>query len=1132
MAAGQLDAVLRHLRRLADDPAGDGLSDRTLLERFARRREEAAFEILVRRHGPLVLAVCRRVLGHEHDAEDAFQAAFLVLARKVGCVRWQESVATWLYEVAYRTALKARAAQARRRKHERAAAERRAREGADPPAAEDWQAAVDAEVARLPAKYRAPVVLCYLQGRSHTEAARQLGWPEGTVKGRLARARELLRGRLARRGLALSPALAALALSPALVPAALAGSTAQAARAFATGTGLAAGVIPDRAGLLAQGMLKAMVASKVKLGILLLLLAGLLGLGAGLSGHRVLADKQPPARQVGPPPQANNPTSSRPALVRRVLKDCYGDPLPAGAFARLGTVRLRQGNQVQAVAFSPDRKTLASTGHYPVVRIWDRKTGQEIRRLRGPRGLVADYCWMKSLAYSRDGKYLAAGGANGDRTIYVWEAETGKEARRLKGHDGNVTGLAFTPDGKHLISSSSDRTLRLWEVATGKKVRQFEGHGAWVRCMALSRDGKTLASGADDKTVRLWDVASGKQKGKSLAHPQLLKAVAFTHDGKTLATGCWDNVIRLWDVATGRPGHELKGHLGAPCSLKFFVDGKRLASGSWDGSVRLWDVAKGKEIRQFKGHHRPVPDVALSEDEKTIASGAWDGTVRLWDVTSGKELLPTRGHRNAVTVVAVSPDGKTLATGSEDNSIGLWDLATGQEIRRLGGQSGPPPLLKRGQPAQSLGPLGRPDSLAFSPDGKTLYASCWDHTIYAWETATGKLRHAFHRQPGGVRSAIAADGKRVASGDLEKTVILWDTANGKEVRRFVGKGEQVGCVALSPDGKLLAAGYHRTGWVYLWNAVTGKEVRHWKGALTYLAVVAFSPDGKRLITAGADYDSIRRETPIQLWDVASGKEVRRFTANRHVVVCALFSPDGQTLASTGDGNEIVLWEVATGRRRGRFRGHQGPVWSLSFAPDGTSLVSASQDTTALVWDVTGLRQGGRLPAGEVTAREVAALWTDLAAADAGKAYRARWALALGGRRSVPFLEKQLRPVAAADSKLVRRLILDLDNKKFAVRKQAMAALEKLGDAAGPVCREALSGDVSPETRQRLEQLLQKLAAPSAGQLQALRAIEVLEQIGTSEARKVLAKLAGGAEGVRLTRTAKGALDRLGKRSPK
>jgi RNA polymerase sigma factor (sigma-70 family) len=287
--------LLRFLRRLAGPP-GD-TTDADLLGRFASRHDEEAFTALVQRHGPMVMGVCRRLLGNHHDAEDAFQATFLVLARKARSVGRPELLGNWLYGVASRTALKARAR----------AAERRRKEGrAVPPAADDptsdviWadlRPVLDEEVSRLPDRFRIPFVLCYLEGRTNEEAARTLGCPKGTVLSRLATARERLRSRLTRRGIVLSAgAVAALTggIASAAVPPALIGPTVKAALGVAAGQ-TAAGLVSAQAAALMKGTLRAMLLSKLKVVALAVVAAAVLGGGATLLTHR--SDGKEPGRE-------------------------------------------------------------------------------------------------------------------------------------------------------------------------------------------------------------------------------------------------------------------------------------------------------------------------------------------------------------------------------------------------------------------------------------------------------------------------------------------------------------------------------------------------------------------------------------------------------------------------------------------------------------------------------------------------------------------------------------------------------------------------------------------------------------------------------------------------------------------
>ena len=298
MAASRQQPTVEHLRRLVSALTGDRRSDRELLDAFASRHDEGAFSTLVSRHGRLVLAACRRILRNEQDAEDAFQATFLVLARKAGAVRWQEFVGSWLYHVAVRVSMKLRSQRMRRRTQplESCAAEPPAPTA--PPSAQDFQTMLDEELHELPARYHAPLVLCYLQGMTQDEAARALDWTAGSIRGRLNRGRDLLRQRLARRGVALSAVLFAAALAPpastAPLPSLLLVTTVRSGLLFAAGA-VEPGVLPATVLTLAEGVLYAMFVKKMQFTSLVLLALGLVGAGAGWFAAPALAERFAPA---------------------------------------------------------------------------------------------------------------------------------------------------------------------------------------------------------------------------------------------------------------------------------------------------------------------------------------------------------------------------------------------------------------------------------------------------------------------------------------------------------------------------------------------------------------------------------------------------------------------------------------------------------------------------------------------------------------------------------------------------------------------------------------------------------------------------------------------------------------------
>jgi RNA polymerase sigma factor (sigma-70 family) len=1158
---------LHHLRHLVGGAPEAGLSDGQLLERFLADRDEAAVAVLVRRYGPLVFGACRRVLGHAQAAEDAFQATFLVLVRKAPSLDRGRPLGAWLYTVAYRLALSARANELRRRRSEAQAARRRPPTEDRAASPGDLAAALEEELQRLPERHRAPLVLCYLEGKTNEQAAEILGCPRGSMFARLAQARERLRAGLARRGYAvpaagLAAVLAATA-AEAAVPLPLLANTVRAALWFAGEQAGSTGFVSAQAVALARGACHALLAQKLKLAGAVLLAAAMLGAGGTLL--------------LKAAPQAARP----PAQARPDRAEVGGEPLPDGALARMGTTRLRHGDAVSFAAYTPDGQALVTASRDRTVRLWDLATGKELRRFHWGEvqpdskpqppedGLPQRYeqhFWDVTArscqaALSSDGKIVAASRGG---VVCLWETATGKKLRDLQTGQKRLVQLAFAADGKSLLTLGPGQATAVWEVATGTCVRRGRGQPAapaatelaslFEQIAVVSPGCKYLAwqhvdPDGPNSSIHIRDLATGKEMPQIKTSP-IATALTFSPDDKTLVWFSLRGGIVVSDVATGQGVRHLGGvSVNLTPDIALSADGKSLAVSRADHTIDLYDLTLGKQTGRV-GRATDVdcvksngdiigalvrPALAFSPDGTRLVYSLGGATVRQFHADTGEEIPgPAPGPRAPVSALALSADGKSLWTCGRGEPPRCWDWATGREVGHRGvpGSATHAVLTSEGRFAFAegdevavCGPDGekrlkiatgrsRLIALALSPDGALLATrSGSGREVHLWDMK-GKERHTL----GGagdapeVRRGILAettgvvppdlvfssDGHCLAGAGPRRQLCLWDTATGALLWELAPQaGRAVERFAFSPGGRCLAAvDADRT--VTLYEAVTGKK----RGQLG-------EPDPKTRTVdltglSAFSYLGWRQDAP----------------------VCLAFSPDGRYLATAQEAPEIRLWDVLGGREAGRLPGHEGGVASLLFAPDGRHLFSGGADTTALTWDLarltkTGSGQSARLPP---QARE--ALWADLAGADAVRAFGALRTLSASPDQAVPLLKERLRPASPADPKRLARLLADLESDGVERRRQAEAELEGLGELAGATLRQALDRHPPLGLRQRLERLRDKLRVPTPGQLRDVRAVELLELIGSAEARQLLQALAGGAPGARLTREARSAVQRL------
>ena len=571
-----------------------------------------------------------------------------------------------------------------------------------------------------------------------------------------------------------------------------------------------------------------------------------------------------------------------------------------------------------------------------------------------------------SVAFSPDGRYLAAGDTKGN--ILLRDVAESRVIRSFIGHTAWVVSLVFSSDGKILASSSCDCTARVWNVNTGQCLNLLDKHQHEVWSIAFSPDEKTLATGCDDGKARLWNVITGECLKVFSGHKNEVLSVTFSLDGRELISGSHDSTIRFWDLKTGKCNKVLNGHDDGVRSLSISPDGKMLASSSCDRTVRLWDIETKECLKIFKGHSNVVFCVDFSPQNNLITSAGIDRTVRLWDLDTQECLKVFEGHSNMINSVAFNPQGNILASGSYDQSVKLWSIETYQCIKTWQGYCN-----------QSL-------SVAFASDGATLVSGGHDEKLRLWDLNTGRVIKTWHEHSNWILSvatnftnnlfatgsadrsiklwnpitgtavktlwghqaavrsiAFSADGEIIASASEDGTIRLWDLKTGQTSKILRGHEAEVWSVAFNSSSQILAStSFDST--IKLWNVDTGECIKTLEDHQSWVWSVAFSPDNRILASTSANQT-------IRLWNVNTGECQRTLKENMGHSQLVVFSKDGQILATFNGKHNIRLWQVSTGVCIKTLRGHTALINSIAFSPDGRTLVSSSEDETIKLWDL-------------------------------------------------------------------------------------------------------------------------------------------------------------------------------------
>lgn len=635
----------------------------------------------------------------------------------------------------------------------------------------------------------------------------------------------------------------------------------------------------------------------------------------------------------------NTATAAKFIREARWLVPYVPTDLPPNVDRVLGIARMRHGDIVNAVVYSPDGNRLATASKDATVKVWDLGNGRELRTYRGSKDPV------RALAWSKDGKWIASTAGN---EIHIWDPDTGKLKTSLKGHEKPVSAVAFQPDGNVLASGSDDTSVRLWDVEKSMPITTLNADGdkktkSQIYSVTFSPNGKLVAAVNGNGQLQIWNPSNEANKRLVSgfdAHPSSTAyQVVFGKDTSVIFTSGSDNKAKQW-IGLGPDGENLPGH-GRPTPIEGHTnnvtalavtrDGKFLATGSTDKSIRLWDMSAGtaRLARVFQGHSEEVSALAFSPDGKTLASGSHDQSVRFWKVSLSDDHQNYDEHTGYVWSAAFSPDGKLFADAGVDRVIYVRDAA-GKVLHNLEGHTAPV------------------TALAFNADNTKLASVGGDQVVRVWDAREGKKLKELKGHTAPIMAVAFGGSNLLITGGIDKIARLWDVDKDTPVQTFPANKSMISAVALRADGKQALVG-SSDGMLRIYD-ITGapKETAAVSAHLAGVGAVVYGPDATKLATCGGDM-------LVRHWNLpATGAPtmLAEFKGHTKPVSSVAFNSDGRFIVSGGGDLVVRVWDLTTKTELRALRGHQDWVSSVAFGPNGRTILSASVDKTVKVWELS------------------------------------------------------------------------------------------------------------------------------------------------------------------------------------
>lgn len=784
-----------------------------------------------------------------------------------------------------------------------------------------------------------------------------------------------------------------------------------------------------------------------------------------------------------------------------VRLDAHGDPLPQGAVARLGSNRLRHKENVFGAAFAPDGKTFATVGSFESVHLWDVKTGRLSKTFRVGSS-------ARCVCFTPRGDRLIVGGFDG--IVRTLDARTGTEKHSVREqHRVPITDLCVSADGKLVLSIDQAGQSIPSDVETGRVGIPYHGSSSnRFSGSVVLNDGQLFMALGSDGQVRKIETRSGQEVHKYNAssawshHRTGNQALAVSPDGKHLATAGPNRPLVVMDLATGKVLKRFDNLAGSDriYSLTFSPNGRFLAASIPGAGLVFLGLASGKELRRLEMDSVPS-SVAFAPDGRTVALATGSALVRLLDLATADDVFPGGGHQGPVVGLHFTPDGNHLVSSGVKGEVCLWEVASSRELAR--------------HLFESFNTL----SLQLTADGKHVQLLGNDGALHRWRLplngASGDSTQQATPITNPQMASLAPNGKCALSLERGLELRLHDLAGGSQSKALASLQAVFFRLArFSPDSRRVAS-FSLVGGIQVWDAATGRQrlslenpERERRSRYVNSSSLCFSADGRSLMVWDGN---------LSVYEIASGKE--RFAdvkppsdADAHNVRLT-FSPDGRIVARGNPEGRIVLLATADGAELASWQGGQGAIQALAFSSDGRRLASGGANSTILIWEVPPAAR----KVSALDAVALARLWQELASDDAQQAYQAMQKLAADPARTVPFFKERMRQ-PFLDAQRVARLIVDLDDDSYRVREKATQVLAAAGAQIEEALGKALTKAPSEEVRRRLRHLLYQLrrGGMNPDTLRLIRAVEVLDGLGTTEAIRLLRELANALLAVDVT----------------